>query len=145
MTQLRTTDRDGYEAVQLGSGGDRKRLSRPALGHLRAGGIEEPLGRLYEFRVDDSSEFSVGEQLAVDRLQAGEFVDVTGTSKGRGFAGVVKRWGFRGGPKSHGQSDKHRGSGSIGAGTTPGRVWRGQKMAATWAAAVRPCATCWWC
>ena len=129
VTQLRTGERDGYEAVQIGHRGDRKRLNRPARGHLRQAGVEEPLSVLREFRIDDASEFSVGEELRVDRFIPGTFVDVTGTSKGRGFAGVVKRWGFHGGPKTHGQSDKHRAPGSIGAGTTPGRVWKGQKMA----------------
>ena len=129
VTQLRTGERDGYEAVQIGSRGDRKRLTRPARGHLRQAGVVEPLSVLREFRIDDASEFSVGQELRVDRFIPGTFVDVTGTSKGRGFAGVVKRWGFHGGPKTHGQSDKHRAPGSIGAGTTPGRVWKGQKMA----------------
>ena len=129
VTQLRTGDRDGYEAVQIGHRGERARLNRPARGHLSSAGIEEPLSVLGEFRVGDTSEFSVGEELRVDRFEPGAFVDVTGVSRGRGFAGGVKRWGFHGGPKTHGQSDKHRGPGSIGAGTTPGRVWKGQKMA----------------
>jgi len=129
VTQLRTGDRDGYEAVQIGYRGDRKRLTRPARGHLRPAGVEEPLSILREFRVDDISEFSLGQELSVDRFSPGAFVDVSGISKGRGFAGGVKRWGFRGGPKTHGQSDKHRGPGSVGAGTTPGKVWKGQKMA----------------
>jgi len=129
VTQLRTGERDGYQAVQIGYRGKRKRLTRPARGHLRQAGVEEPLSVLREFRVDDLSEFTIGQELSVDRFTPGAFVDVSGTSKGRGFAGGVKRWGFRGGPKTHGQSDKHRGPGSIGAGTTPGRVWKGQKMA----------------
>ena len=129
VTQLRTDDRDGYEAVQVGHPGNRKKLNRPARGHLRSAGIEEPLSALLEFRVEDTAEFSVGEELGVDRFEPGAFVDVTGVSRGRGFSGGVRRWGFAGGPKTHGQSDKHRGPGSIGAGTTPGRVWKGQKMA----------------
>ncbi len=129
VTQLRSPERDGYSAVQLGYRGDRKRLTRPARGHLRAASIDEPLSVLREFRTDGESEFSVGQKLHVDQFTPGEFVDVTGVSKGRGFAGVVKRWGFHGGPKTHGQSDKHRGPGSVGAGTTPGKVWKGQKMA----------------
>ncbi len=129
VTQLRTGERDGYEAVQIGYRGNRKRLTRPARGHLRQAGVEEPLSVLREFHVEDLSEFTIGQQLSVDRFTPGAFVDVSGTSKGRGFAGGVKRWRFRGGPKTHGQSDKHRGPGSIGAGTTPGRVWKGQKMA----------------
>ena len=129
VTQLRSPERDGYSAVQLGYRGERKRLTRPARGHLRAASIDEPLSVLREFRTDGGSEFSVGQELRVDQFTPGEFVDVTGVSKGRGFAGAVKRWGFHGGPKTHGQSDKHRGPGSVGAGTTPGKVWKGQKMA----------------
>ena len=130
VTQLRTADRDGYEAVQLGYRGDRKRLTRPARGHLRGAGIDEVLSALREFRLAGAeAEFSLGEELRVDRFTPGEFVDVNATSKGRGFAGGVKRWNFRGGPKTHGQSDRHRAPGSIGAGTSPGRVWKGQKMA----------------
>ena len=129
VTQLRSPERDGYSAAQVGYRGDRKRLTRPARGHLRAAGIDEPLSVLREFRTDGGPEFSVGQELRVDQFTPGEFVDVTGVSKGRGFAGGVKRWGFHGGPKTHGQSDTHRGPGSVGAGTTPGKVWKGQKMA----------------
>jgi len=129
VTQLRSDDRDGYAAVQVGYRGDRKRLTRPARGHLSQAGVEEPLGALREFRTDDSADYSPGQELRVDRFSPGAFVDVSGVSKGKGFAGGVKRWGFHGGPKTHGQSDKHRGPGSVGAGTTPGRVWKGQKMA----------------
>lgn len=128
ITQLRTLDRDGYQAVQIGYAGDRKRITRPARGHLREAGIEDSFSLLQEQRVGDSSEYELGQELSVGDFTPGEFVDVTATSKGRGFAGVVRRWSFRGGPKSHGQSDKHRGAGSVGAGTTPGRTWRGQKM-----------------
>jgi large subunit ribosomal protein L3 len=87
------------------------------------------LRHLREFGADDPAEHSVGEVLDVDLFNAGQFVDVVGTSKGRGFAGVVKRHHFRGGPKTHGQSDRHRAPGSIGSGTTPGRVWKGLRMA----------------
>lgn len=129
VTEVRTLDRDGYEAVQMAFPGNRRRLTRPQRGHLRRAGVEEPLGTLREFRCDDASRFELGQEVRVDELDPGQFVDVTGVSKGRGFSGVVRRWGFRGGPKTHGQSADHRAPGSIGAGTTPGRVWRGQKMA----------------
>ena len=129
VTQLRTEERDGYGAAQLGFTGNRKRLTRPQRGHLRAaGGDPGALTLLREFPVDDVSAHEVGESLTVEQFEAGTFVHVRGTSKGRGFAGGVKRWGFAGGPKTHGQSDRHRAPGSIGAGTTPGKVWKGQKM-----------------
>ena len=126
VTMVRTPARDGYSAIQLGWGTDRK-LTKPAKGHLRQAGVDARY--LREIRVDDSSEFAVGQEVGVDIFTAGERVDVTATSKGRGFAGGVKRHGFHGGPKTHGQSDRHRAPGSIGAGTTPGRVLKGHKMA----------------
>ena len=130
VTQLRTEERDGYGAAQVGFTGNRKRLNRPARGHLsRAGADIGTLTLLREFPVDDVSEHELGEVLTVEQFTAGTYVHVKGTSKGRGFAGSVKRWGFHGGPKTHGQSDRHRAPGSIGAGTTPGKVWKGQKMA----------------
>ena len=130
VTQLRTEERDGYGAAQVGFTGNRKRLNRPARGHLsRAGADVGTLTLLREFPVDDVSEHELGEVLTVEQFTAGTYVHVKGTSKGRGFAGGVKRWGFHGGPKTHGQSDRHRAPGSIGAGTTPGKVWKGQKMA----------------
>ena len=132
VTQLRTEERDGYEAVQIGYRGDRKRMNRPERGHLRAsssGHADEVITVLQEFPADDISEHALGDTLTVDQFEPGQFVNVSGVSKGRGFAGSVKRWGFHGGPKTHGQSDRHRAPGSIGAGTTPGKVWRGQKMA----------------
>ncbi len=130
VTQLRTSERDGYEAVQIGFLGNRKRLTRPQRGHLSRAGLEgEVLTMLREFPADDVGEHEAGEVLTCDQFEPGQYVDVVGTSKGRGFAGGVKRWGFHGGPKTHGQSDRHRAPGSIGAGTTPGKVWKGQKMA----------------
>ena len=84
---------------------------------------------LREFPADDPAEHALGDVIGVGQFEAGSYVNVQGTSKGRGFAGGVKRWGFRGGPKTHGQSDRHRAPGSVGAGTTPGKVWKGQKMA----------------
>ena len=130
VTQLRTVERDGYEAVQVGYVGNRKRLTRPQRGHLgRAGLGNETLSRLQEFPADNPSAHETGEVLTCEQFEPGQYVDVSGVSKGRGFAGGVKRWGFHGGPKTHGQSDRHRAPGSIGAGTTPGKVWKGQKMA----------------
>ena len=130
VTQLRTEERDGYSAVQVGIRGNRRRLNRPARGHLRASGAEgETLTLLREFPADNLDEHELGQVLTVDQFEAGSYVNVSGTSKGRGFAGGVKRWGFHGGPKTHGQSDRHRAPGSVGAGTTPGKVWKGQKMA----------------
>ena len=130
VTQVRTPDRDGYSAVQLGFTGKRKRMTSPERGHLRAAGLERStLTELKEYRVDDSTGYSLGQVLSCGQFEAGTFVDLTATSKGRGWAGGVKRWNFSGGPKTHGQSDRHRAPGSLGAGTTPGRVYKGQKMA----------------
>ncbi len=125
VTQVRTQERDGYAAVQLGFG-TAKRVNKAMRGHLKKLG---DFRYLREFRVDDPGEHKVGEKVGVELFQEGDYVDVTGTSKGRGFAGGVKRYGFRGGPRTHGQSDRHRAPGSIGAGSTPGRVWKGMHMA----------------
>lgn len=133
VTQVRTPERDGYSAVQLGVPGNRKRLNRPQRGHLRTAGLEgrtPSLTLLREFREADVSGYSLGQQVTVEEMfEPGTFVNVTATSKGRGFAGGVKRHNFAGGPKTHGQSDRHRAPGSIGSGTTPGRVYKGLKMA----------------
>ena len=129
VTQIRTVDRDGYSAMQVGFNHGRKRMTQPARGHLRGAGIEEQLGTLREFPLPPDVEVAVGAELTVSDIEPGQYVSVAGVSKGRGFAGGVKRWHFRGGPKTHGQSDRHRAPGSIGAGTTPGKVWKGQKMA----------------
>ena len=126
VTQVKTEARDGYEAVQVGFGAAR-RLNSPEAGHQdRSGGR---FMHLQEFGVDDLSEFEVGQEIKADVFEVGEPIKVIGTSKGKGFSGVVRRWGFHGGPKTHGQSDRHRSPGSIGAGTSPGRVWPGTKMA----------------
>ncbi len=127
VTQIKTVERDGYEAVQIGYGA-KKRLNEPEKGHLKAANAGN-LRYLREFKADDVSELSVGQKLGVEMFKPGDRVNVTGMSKGRGFAGVVKRHGFHGGPKTHGQSDRHRAPGSIGSGTTPGRVLKGLKMA----------------
>jgi large subunit ribosomal protein L3 len=129
VTQVRTLDRDGYSAVQIGTVGDRKRTTRAQRGHLRASGQEQvSMTVLAEFRTNETDELDVGTSLSVDRFQSGMYVDVTARTKGRGFQGVVKRWDFAGGPKTHGQSDRWRAPGSIGAGTSPGRVFKGKKM-----------------
>lgn len=128
VTQIRTQERDGYEAVQLGFGTVRpKNLTKPEQGHLAAAG--RLVRHLREFGADNAEEHHPGEVLSVDIFQPDQLVDVSGTSKGRGFQGVVKRHGFRGGPRTHGQSDRLRAPGSIGSGTTPGRVWKGTRMA----------------
>jgi|GEM_PF-596647 len=129
VTQVRTVDRDGYSAVQIGTIGDRKRTTRAQRGHLKASGQDQvSMTALTEFRTRETDGLSVGASLSVDRFQSGMYVDVTARTKGRGFQGVVKRWDFAGGPKTHGQSDRWRAPGSIGAGTSPGRVFKGKKM-----------------
>lgn len=128
VTQVRTSERDGYEAVQIGfEEVAARKLNRPQQGHLKGAGTLVRI--LREFAADNPQEHKPGDVISADLFAAGQKVDVSGNSKGRGFAGVVKRHHFRGGPKTHGQSDRHRAPGSIGAGTTPGRVWKGQKMA----------------
>ncbi len=124
VTALRTVARDGYAAVQLGAGTAR-RLTKPRLGQLKN---LPRVADVREFRVDDIDEYHVGQSLDVSLFVEGEKVDVIGTSKGKGFAGTVKRHHFHRGPETHG-SDSHRQPGSIGAGTTPGRVYRGTRMA----------------
>ena len=125
VTRIRTPERDGYAAVQLGTD-ETKKLSRPEAGQLK----DLPkLATIREFRVDSLADFEVGQTLGLaDVFTAGDLVDVTGVSKGRGFSGVIKRHNFHRGPKTHG-SDHHRAPGSIGPGTTPGRVYRGLRMA----------------
>ena len=125
VTRLRTTERDGYTAVQLGAEPS-KRLTKPEAGQLK----DLPqVAKIREFRVDAVGDYSVGQQIGLGDLFAeGDLVDVTGTSKGKGFAGHIKRHHFHRGPKTHG-SDHHRAPGSIGPGTTPGRVYKGMKMA----------------
>ncbi len=129
VTQIRTPERDGYAAVQLGfEEVPPRKLNKPLRGHLERAGVP-PLRILREFRIDDVADHQVGEKVTVEIFQVGEKVDVTGWSKGRGFAGVVKRHGFAGGPRTHGQSDRLRAPGSVGAGTDPGRVFKGKRMA----------------
>lgn len=131
VTQKKTTGQDGYTAIQLGfEEVERKRLNQPQWGHLRKNKLP-PLRYLRELRLSESEleEYKEGQKISVSVFEAGEMVDVIGVSKGRGFAGGVKRHGFRGGPKTHGQSDRHRAPGSIGQTTTPGRVYKGKRMA----------------
>jgi large subunit ribosomal protein L3 len=126
VTQMRSSDKDGYEAVQLGFG-IAKKLNKPQQGHVRASGHQ--VRTLREFKADDYSGIEVGQIFKADTFAEGDVIDVTGTSKGRGFQGGMKRHGFAGGPKTHGQSDRARAPGSIGSSATPGRVFKGLKMA----------------
>jgi large subunit ribosomal protein L3 len=126
VTQIRSEQTDGYQAVQLGFG-IAKRLNKPQQGHVRASGHQ--VKTLREFKADDYNTVEVGQVFKADTFTAGEVVDVTGTSKGRGFQGGMKRHGFHGGPKTHGQSDRARAPGSIGSSATPGKVFKGIKMA----------------
>ena len=125
VTQVKTNENDGYEAVQLGFD-EVKRLNAAERGHLK--GLPS-LRHLREFRATDVGSVSVGQKVDVGLFTEGDLVDVTGISKGKGFQGVVKRHHFAGGPRTHGQSDRHRAPGSIGAGTTPGHVLKGLRMA----------------
>jgi len=128
ITQLKSTSTDGYTAVQLGFGDIREKLvNKPAAGHLAKSG-EEPLRHLREYRVDSVEGLSLGSSITVSDFEAGQKVDVSGDTMGRGFAGLQKRHGFSRGPMTHG-SKNHREPGSIGAGTTPGRVYPGKRMA----------------
>jgi large subunit ribosomal protein L3 len=125
VVQVKTREKEGYSAVQMGFG-EKKRLTSPEKGHLKGLGS---FGHLREFRVGEGAGIEVGQKFDVGLFKPGDVVDVIGTSKGKGFAGVVKRYHFAGGPKTHGQSDRHRAPGSIGSATTPGRVYKGKKMA----------------
>jgi large subunit ribosomal protein L3 len=124
VTMVRTPERDGYSAVQVGTG-TAKRLTRPRLGQLK--GLPR-VRDVRETRVEDGAAYEVGQTLRVDLFEDGEQVDITGVSKGKGFAGTIKRHHFRRGPETHG-SDSHRQPGSIGGGTTPGKVFKGTGMA----------------
>ena len=126
VTQIRTAEKDGYEAVQLGFGIS-TRLNRPEQGHRKESGFMS--AKLREVKVTSLDGIEVGQQFKADSFATGEMVDVIADSKGRGFQGAMKRHGFRGGPKTHGQSDRWRAPGSIGSSATPGRVFKGIKMA----------------
>ena len=126
VTQVKTEETDGYVGVQLGYE-EAKSLNRPEAGHLKS--VAGNFRFLREFGVDDVSEVELGQEIGVGLFNAGDLVDATADSKGRGFQGGVKRYNFRGGPKTHGQSDRHRAPGSVGAGSTPGKVIKGLRMA----------------
>jgi large subunit ribosomal protein L3 len=125
VTQVKTTDKEGYNAAQLGFG-QSKRLNSPQKGHLKKLG---QFKHLQEFRLADTGDIKIGDKIDVSLFKEGDLVNITGISKGKGFAGVVKRHHFAGGPKTHGQSDRHRAPGSIGSTTSPGRVLKGMRMA----------------
>jgi len=128
VTQIRTTEKDGYTAVQLGFGAvDPRKVSKPEAGHFAKAGVT-PRAEVAELRVSNTDSYSVGQELKADVFAAGEIVDASGTSRGKGTAGVMKRHGFSGIGASHGVDKKHRMSGSIGNRTTPGRVFKGKRM-----------------
>ena len=125
VTQVKTRQHHGYQAIQVGFE-EAKKLNEPEAGHLKR---ISPMRHLKEFRVDDLGDAQIGQKIDVSIFQPGDMVDIIGFSKGKGFQGGVRRHHFRGGPKTHGQSDRQRAPGSIGAGTSPGRVWKGTRMA----------------
>jgi large subunit ribosomal protein L3 len=130
VTQLRTVEKDGYTAVQIAAGAiDPRKVNKPATGHFAAAGVT-PRRHITEVRTADADSYTVGQELTVDAtFEAGQLVDVVGTSKGKGFAGVMKRHNFAGVSASHGAHRNHRKPGSIGASSTPSRVFKGMKMA----------------
>ncbi len=129
VTQIKTTEKDGYQSVQLGCG-EAKKADKPTTGHATKAGLKTTPRFFRETKGDKIEDMTIGAEVNVEEvLSAGDIVDVTGTSKGKGYAGVVKRHHFKGGPKTHGQSDRHRAPGSIGQSTTPGRVYKGKRMA----------------
>jgi large subunit ribosomal protein L3 len=129
VTQVRTSDVDGYSAVQIAFGAvDPRRVTKPLAGHFDKAGVT-PRRHLVELRTADASSYTIGQELTVETFSAGQTVDVVGTTKGKGFAGVMKRHGFHGLGASHGVQRKHRSPGSIGGCATPGRVFKGIKMA----------------
>ena len=129
VTQLRTPEIDGYSAVQIAYGQiDPRKVTKPLTGHFDAAGVT-PRRHVTEVRTSDAAEYTLGQELAVDIFEAGQKVDVVGTSKGKGFAGVMKRHNFKGVSSSHGSHRNHRKPGSIGASSTPSRVFKGMRMA----------------
>ena len=129
VTQIRTPENDGYSAVQLASGEEKtKNVSKPLEGHFKKAGVT-PRRRLAEVRTSDAAEYELGQELTAEVFEAGQKVDIIGTSKGKGFAGTMKRHGFAGVSSSHGAHRNHRKPGSIGACATPARVFRGLRMA----------------
>ncbi len=129
VTQLRTEEIDGYVAVQIAAGAiDPRKVTKPLAGHFEKAGVT-PRRHVAEIRTPDAAEYNLGQELTVDLFAAGEGVDVVGTSKGKGFAGVMKRHNFKGVSASHGSHRNHRKPGSIGASSTPSRVFKGMRMA----------------
>ena len=129
VTQVRSPEKDGYSAVQLGFGAVKaKKVTKPSAGHFEKAGVT-PRKNLVELRTADASEYTLGQEITAELFAATDVVDVTGVSKGKGTAGVMKRHGFKGVSASHGAHRNHRKPGSIGGASTPGRVFRGQKMA----------------
>ena len=129
VTQVRTPENDGYAAVQIAYGAiDPRKVTKPLTGHFEKAGTT-PRRHVAEVRTADAAEYTPGQQLAVDIFEAGQLVDVVGTSKGKGFAGVMKRHNFKGVSASHGSHRNHRKPGSIGASSTPSRVFKGMRMA----------------
>jgi len=124
ITQLKTVENDGYSAAQLGFG----EKGQPKSSKKKRAKEKVKYSHLREFKLDDNGDTEAGQTIDVSLFKAGDIVNVTGISKGKGFAGTVKRHHFAGGPKTHGQSDRHRAPGSIGAGSTPGRVFKGMRM-----------------
>ena len=129
VTQIRSPETDGYNAIQVGFGEiEARKVNKPDAGHFAKAGVT-PRRHLVEIRTADAASYSVGQELAAELFTAGDVIDVTGTSKGKGFAGVMKRHGFHGVGASHGAHRNHRKPGSIGACATPGRVFKGTRMA----------------
>ncbi|TDC66503.1 50S ribosomal protein L3 [Actinomadura sp. GC306] len=129
VTQIRDQEKDGYTAVQLGFGQiDPRKVNKPRTGHFEKAGVT-PRRYLVELRADDTTEYELGQEITASVFEAGQKIDVTGTSKGKGTAGVMKRHGFHGLGASHGTQRKHRSPGSIGGCATPGRVFKGLRMA----------------
>jgi large subunit ribosomal protein L3 len=129
VTQVKTPEQDGYSSVQIAFGAiDPRKVNQPASGHFAKAGVT-PRRHLVELRTDDASEYTLGQELGVDTFEAGQVVDVVGTTKGKGYAGVMKRHGFAGVSASHGAHRNHRKPGSIGGCATPGRVFKGMRMA----------------
>jgi large subunit ribosomal protein L3 len=129
VTQVKTPEQDGYSSVQIAFGAiDPRKVNQPAQGHFAKAGVT-PRRHLVELRTSDASEYTLGQELAVDTFEAGQVIDVVGTTKGKGYAGVMKRHGFSGVSASHGAHRNHRKPGSIGGCATPGRVFKGMRMA----------------
>ncbi len=129
VTQVKTSEKDGYTAIQLGFDPTKEsKVTKPLQGHFKNAGTKV-YKKLKEIRLDKKGDYEVGQVLTVDQFQIGDNVSLSGVSKGKGFQGVIKRWGFHGGPKTHGQSNKFRAPGSIGQSSSPSRVFKGMKMA----------------